>query len=126
MEVALRRRLEGVAEVRISQTRQTAEVRFAQGPHAFAASEFRAAVGEAGVEVLRFEVEACGRVEHVGDAIWFAAGPNRFAVAQALAFAGAGEVCLSAVLDDRESPGRLEQVRRETSGARRHLPSRVY
>jgi hypothetical protein len=116
MDLALRRRLEGVAEVRISQARQTAEVRFAPGPHAFAAGEFRAAVAEAGVEVLRFEVDACGRVEHAGDAIWFAAGPNRFTLAQTPAFADAGDQCLSAVLDDREPPGRLEHVRPMSGG----------
>jgi hypothetical protein len=61
MEVALRRRLEGVASISISQERQTAEVAFARGPHIFSPEEFRAAVGEADVEVLSFEIEACGR-----------------------------------------------------------------
>ena len=118
MDLALRRRLEGVAEVRISQAHQTAEVRFAPGPHVFVAGEFRAAVGEAGVEVLRFEIDVCGRVERAGEATWLVAGPNRFTLARAPAFATAGEPCLSAVLDDAVSPGRLGQVRPMPGGGR--------
>ena len=63
MEVALRRRLEGVARIAISQQHQTAEVAFAPGPYVFSPEEFRAAVGEAEVEVISFEIEACGHVK---------------------------------------------------------------
>jgi hypothetical protein len=110
MEMALRRRLDGVVDVRISQERQTADVFFSPGARAFAAAEFRGAVAEAEVEVVRFEIEACGRVEHAGDATWFAAGPNRFLLAPP-ATAPSGDQCLSADLHDGEHPARLEHVR---------------
>jgi hypothetical protein len=123
MEVALRRRLEGVASISISQQRQTAEVTFARGPHIFSPEEFRAAVGEADVEVLSFEIEACGRVEPgavpgalgaqgaagapgtagapgaPGAARWFVAGPNRFLL-KGVFPSGADTVCISGALDD--------------------------
>jgi hypothetical protein len=109
MDMALRRRLGGVAEIRISQEQQTAEVIFGVGAPAFSPSGFRAAVKEADVEVLRFEVDACGRFERVGDTAWFVAGPNRFiAVGDQL---DADSPCLSAVLDDRTALARLESVR---------------
>lgn len=110
MDMALRRRLEGVAEVRISQERQTAEVIFAAGAHAWAPGEFRAAVGEAEVEVLRFEIDACGRLEREGDTTWFVAPPGRFQVAGQQP-ADLGPTCLSADLDDSRAPGLLRRVR---------------
>jgi len=87
MEVALRRRLEGVATVAISQQHQTAEVRFAPGPHVFSAAEFRAAAGEADVEVVSFAIEACGRME-AGDT--GATGATGAAGAGGTGAAGAG------------------------------------
>jgi hypothetical protein len=60
MEAALRRRLEGVSRIAISQEQQTAEVAFGAAAVAFAPEEFRAAVGEADVEVLTFHIELCG------------------------------------------------------------------
>ena len=126
MEVALRRRLEGVASISISQQRQTAEVTFAHGPHIFSPEEFRAAVGEANVEVLSFEIEACGRVgpgalgapgaqgaqgaQGAGApgagapgaqsaARWFVAGPNRFLLSGEFP-SGADTICISGALDD--------------------------
>jgi hypothetical protein len=109
MEVALRRRLDGVAEVRISQERQTAQVIFAPGAPAFAPGEFRAAVGEADVEVLRLEIEACGRLEQEAGTTWFVAAPARFIVADAPP--DAVPRCVSAELDDRASTGRLRRLR---------------
>jgi len=136
MEVALRRRLEGVATIAISQQHQTAEVRFAPGPHVFSAAEFRAAVGEADVEVVSFAIEACGRMEagdrgdtgatgaagagapggtgaavaEVDAARWFVAGPNRFIVGRGSLSGGAA--CISAALDDRREPYELVRINR--------------
>lgn len=110
MELALRRRLEGVVDVRISQARQTAAVVFSPGAPAFAASEFRGAVGEADVEVVRFEVDACGLVERAGASTWFHAGGSRFLLT-ALPSMVTGEYCLTAVLDDGGSLARLEHIR---------------
>ena len=108
MEMALRRRLEGVAEIRISQERQSAEVRFSAGAHEFRAPEFRAAVAEADVEVLAFAIEACGRIERQGHTAWFVAEPNRFVVDGGTQLTGAA--CVSAHLDDG-APERLVGVR---------------
>jgi hypothetical protein len=110
MEVALRRRLDGVAEVRISQERQTAQVIFAPGAPAFAPGEFRAAVGEADVEVLRLEIEACGGLEQEDGTTWFVAGPARFIVADAAPPTPVPR-CVSAELDDGVAPGRLRRLR---------------
>ena len=136
MEVALRRRLEGVETVAISQQHQAAEVRFAPGPHVFSAAEFRAAAGEADVEVVSFAIEACGRMEagdtgatgatgaagagapggtgaavaEVDAARWFVAGPNRFIVGRGSLSGGAA--CISAALDDRREPYELVRINR--------------
>jgi len=110
MDMALRRRLEGVADIRISQERQTAEVFFTAGARAFDATEFRAAVGEADVEVLRLAIDACGRFERHGDTTWFVAASNRFRVADQPQPAG-DLGCLSADLDDGSVPGLLRLIR---------------
>ena len=66
MEVALRRRLEGVAEISISQREQRAEVTFVPGTVVFSSEAFRTAVAEADVEVITFDVRACGLVDGSG------------------------------------------------------------
>jgi hypothetical protein len=109
MDMALRRRLAGVVDVRISQEQQTAEV-VLSGAAAFSASEFRAAVGEADVEVIHFEIEACGRFEEGPEGVRFVAGATRFAV-PADASTQAVDRCLAARLDDSVEPGRLQAIR---------------
>jgi hypothetical protein len=124
MEVALRRRLEGVATIAISQAHQTAEVTFAPGRRVFSPEEFRAAVGEAEVEVVEFEIEACGNVISGASSAssassasgasgagaaqperWFVAGANRFVLTGELH--GDDTACVSATLDDRREPYEL-------------------
>lgn len=117
MEVALRRRLDGVAEVWISQERQTAQVIFAPGARAFAPAEFRAAVGEADVEVLGFEIEACGRLEHEHGKTWLLAGSSRFMLADAPP-GGPIPRCVTGELDDTTSPPQLRRVQRRTMDRR--------
>jgi copper chaperone CopZ len=56
MESALRRRLEGVATIKISIQQQTVEVEFTPGTRAFDEAEFRGAIAEANVEVVWMEV----------------------------------------------------------------------
>jgi hypothetical protein len=63
MEVALRRRLEGVADISISQSQQTAAVTFLSGTHEFSIAEFSAAVAEAEVEVISVQADVCGVVD---------------------------------------------------------------
>jgi hypothetical protein len=109
MELALRRRLEGVATVFISQREQTAAVVFAAGQHLFSPGEFRAAVGEADVEVISFEIEACGRVEEDGTTQWFVAGPNRFILVEGSS--GLRTACIAAALQDGRKPPELDKIR---------------
>jgi hypothetical protein len=110
MDMALRRRLDGVAEIRISQERQTAEVLFTADAQALATSEFRAAVGEADVEVLRFEIDVCGRFEREGATTLFVAASNRFLVADEPP-SSSGLTCLSADLNDGTVPALLRNIR---------------
>ena len=63
MEVALRRRLAGVADISISQSQQTAAVTFLSGTHKFSAAAFREAVAEADVEVVSLEADVCGVID---------------------------------------------------------------
>ena len=109
MEVALRRRLEGVSDIAISQREQTAEVRF-EGDHAFSPSEFRKAVGEAGVVVLRFNLDACGSVDEDGQQRWLVAGKNRWLLTGERTVAAGQPLCVSGRLDDRAEPSTLEVV----------------
>jgi hypothetical protein len=110
MDLALRRRLDGVEDVRISQEHQTADVVFAPGARPFSPGEFRAAVKEADVEVVTFEMDACGRFESGDGSDWFVAGPNRFLVAPEGEPQPTGR-CISAILRDQVAPGRLERLR---------------
>jgi hypothetical protein len=110
MEVALRRRLEGVADIAISQGQQTADVRFEPGPHRFDPKVLRAAVSETGIEVLDVDVEACGRIAVEGDRRWLEAGQNRFIVAnppQHPALPIGEAVCVNGRLDDSVDPVQL-------------------
>lgn len=99
MDVALRRRLDGVAHIAISQSQQTAEVTFAEGPHVFSPTAFREAVGEADVEVVRFEVDVCGvGVEDQGRR-WLAGRTERFLLADG-EWSPGQHVCVSGRLGD--------------------------
>ena len=107
MEVALRRRLEGVASISISQARQTAEVDFLPTPRAFSATAFREAVGEADVEVVALEVDVCGVVVQDQERRWLVAGPDRFLLANGQ-WADEQRVCLTGRLAD--GPDRVQLV----------------
>ena len=99
MDVALRRRLDGVAHIAISQSQQTAEVAFAEGPHAFSATAFREAVGEADVEVVRFEADVCGVVVEDQGRRWLAGGTERFLLADG-EWSPGQHVCVTGRLGD--------------------------
>ena len=100
MDVALRQRLDGVAHISISQSEQTAQVDFVSRPHAFSAAAFRQAVGEADVEVLRFEVDVCGVVAQDANQRWLTAGADRFLLTAGDASVGS-YVCTTGRLDDQ-------------------------
>lgn len=105
--MALRRRLEGVATVSISLSGQTAGVEFEDGRRHFSPGVFRAAVDEAGVEVLSFQVEACGVIEQTNSQRWLIAGENRFLLADGRTMRADELVCVSGRLNDRTEPPQL-------------------
>jgi hypothetical protein len=98
MEVALRRRLEGVKSVSISQSDESAAVTF-EGTHAFSAETVRQALKAADVEVVTMDVDACGSAHQTGEELWLTAGPNRFRLEGAPASRPATRVCVSGRLD---------------------------
>ena len=108
MEVALRRRLEGVEHVSISQSQQTAEVTFTSGNHAFLPAEFRNAVGEAEVEVLSLEIDACGAVEEKDGRHWFTIAGARFLLRDRVP--ANGVTCVTGQLNDHAEPFELASV----------------
>jgi hypothetical protein len=110
MEVALRRRLEGVAEISISQSEQTAEVRFASSDRLFPADAFREAVWEANVVVVQFQVDVCGSVERDGEQQWFIAGQNRWRLSGSRTVQPNALLCVSGRLDDRAQPPTLDII----------------
>lgn len=110
MEVALRRRLDGVADISISQREQTAEVTFDSAGHAFSPESFRKAVWEARVVVVSFEVDACGSATEERQQRWLIAGKNRWLLTGDGAVPLEQPVCVSGRLDDRAEPPSLEVV----------------
>jgi hypothetical protein len=114
MEVALRRRLEGVADLSISQSQQTTVVTFAPG-HAFSAAEFRRALREAEVDVLRMEIELCGAIEQTAGERSIAIAGVRF-VLRGHAAAG-GIVCVTGQLGDQADPDVIDVMKAEPAGS---------
>jgi len=100
----LRQRLDGVEDISISQTQQTAEVVFTPGAGAFVPADFRSAVRQAGVQVLSFEIEACGVVEARDGSRWLDAGANRFVVREPDDLPIGEALCVSGRLDDSADP----------------------
>ncbi len=76
MEIALQR-LDGVDQVTISMERQELVVTYT-GRGSFDPAALREAVGYANVTILRFEIQARGRIRVRGDVQVFIAGRNRF------------------------------------------------
>lgn len=107
MEWGLRRRLDGVATISISQSRQTAAVEFADGGQRFSPRVFRDVLDETGVEVVAFQVDACGAIEQTQNQRWLVAGDNRFLLEEDGTAPVGQPLCVSGRLDDRAEPYRL-------------------
>ena len=106
-EVALRQRLAGVVTVSISQGQQTIAVALSNGAGLFSPAVFRDAVAGTGIEVLTFQVDACGVVEETESQHWFVAGENRFSLEDPKKVPEGELLCVSGRLDDRVTPYRL-------------------
>jgi hypothetical protein len=113
MEVGLRKRLEGAADISISQGQQTAVVRFQPAARTWSPEAFREAARETAVKVLRFEIEACGRVEGDDPQRWLVAGESRYLVTGSHAIPLDSNVCVSGPFDDAATPPRLQVARLE-------------
>jgi hypothetical protein len=107
MEVALRRRLVGVADVSISQSEQTAAVMFTPGTTTFSAAEFRSAIAEADVEVVAMEVSVCGTVNERQELRSGNAGQLIVRLRDSDAEVGAS-ICATGRLDDGAEPYELQ------------------
>jgi hypothetical protein len=105
--MALRQRLEGVVDISISQSEQTVAVEFAYGRSVLSPAIFREALTNAGVEVLRFQIDACGAVEEAPGRRWFVAGANRFALDDDGETPIGSPVCVVGSLDDASTPYRF-------------------
>jgi len=105
MEVALRRRLEGVAYIAISQSEQTASVTFDGEGALFSPQAFRTALAEASVELLTITIEACGIVHHNDSGRWLTAGQTRFLLRNAAAVPVGISACVTGALyEDGDAP----------------------
>ena len=116
METALRR-LEGVDKISISVSEQKFQVTLKPGA-AFRPADIRAAVGKAGVKVVRFRIEARGRIEEQGGKRYFLAGDDKFLVAVPGKLAD-GPVSIEGTVDDAAAPGQLKILKA------RPVPSRT-
>jgi hypothetical protein len=105
--MALRERLEGVADISISQSQQTVAVEFGIGGDVLSPAAFREAVAKAGVKILRFQIDACGAVEESPGQRWFVAGANRFALDDGGEVPVGLPVCVVGSLDDASTPYRF-------------------
>jgi hypothetical protein len=76
MEIALRR-LDGVDQVAISMEKQEVAVTY-KGAASFQPKALREAVANASVSIVRFQIQARGRVQAQGDRQVFIAGKDRF------------------------------------------------
>src|SRR5689334_11340008 len=105
METALRR-LDGVDKISISVSEQKFNVTLKPGA-AFHPSDIRAAVGKAGVKVVRFRIDARGHLEEQGGKRYFLAGEDKFLVAAPAKMAN-GPVSIEGTVDDAAEPWQLK------------------
>lgn len=104
----MRRRLEGVAHIAISQSEQSASVTFDARGAFFSPEDFRAAVGEASVEVLTMTIEACGIVHDTENGRWLRAGQNRFPLRNADSAPVGISACMTGALYEHSAGPQLD------------------
>ena len=102
MEIALRR-LDGVDKVTISIQQQALSVTLKPGS-SFDPRGIRDAVAQADVSILRFYVEARGRVEQKGDERYFVAGKDRFLLVASPDVPVGEPIWVNALVDDTANP----------------------
>ena len=105
METALRR-LDGVDKISISVPEQKFQVTLKPGA-VFRPAEIRAAVGKAGVKVVRFTIDAKGRVAEEEGRRIFLAGKQKFLVASDAKVSN-GYAVIEGTVDDAAAPMQLK------------------
>lgn len=105
METELRR-LDGVDKISISIAQQKFEVTYKPGA-AFRPAEIRAAVGKAGVKVLRFRISARGRIQEEAGKRFFLAGEEKFLLSAAPKIPD-GLLSIEGSVDDAGAPLQLK------------------
>ena len=106
LETALRRRLDSVA-INFRPDRQTVDLEFEHTASAFSSASFRQAVAQGGGEVLKIDIEACGKVDTVDGKSWITSGSTRLLLDGPGPFSTGIEICVTGELRDQVSPPRL-------------------
>lgn len=105
MEIALRR-LDGVDKISISISEQKFQITYKPGAH-FEPAEIRDAVAQAGVDVVRLQIFARGRVLAEGGRHIFIAGKDKFLLV-ASSKTPSQMVSIEGTVDDSGEPLRLK------------------
>ena len=109
MELALKR-LDGVDKVAISIQRQQFVVLYKPGA-VFAPKDLRAAVAQASVSVVQFQIQARGQVQAEGGKQFFVAGKDRFLLVDSPKMpAGTPLIVGGNVLNDSVAPYQLKVI----------------
>jgi hypothetical protein len=108
MEIALRR-LDGVNKIHISIRDQRFEITYKPGA-TFQPEDIREAVARAEVDVLRFRINARGRVHEEGGNRIFIAGKDNFLLVDSPKIPSERPISIEGTVDDFAAPLRLTIV----------------
>jgi hypothetical protein len=108
MEIALRR-LDGVSKIYISIREQRFELTYKPGA-TFQPEEVRDAVARAEVDVLRFRINARGRVHEESGKRFFMAGKNKFLLVASPKLPSESPISVKGTVDDSAVPLRMTVV----------------
>ena len=106
LENSLRRQY-GKSSIEVSDEKDTATIRFAEGED-FSPSEFRAAVERVRMKVVSLHVEACGTLRADNGVTVLTAGANRFVARSSQPLPVGKSICGTGTLDTRSDPAIFE------------------
>ena len=106
MEIALRR-LAGADKIWISISEQRFQVTYKSGA-SFQPQDIRGAVAKAGVEVLRFQITARGRVHEEAGKQFLIAGKDKFLLVASPKMPSKGSISIEGTVDDSAGPLQLK------------------
>src|SRR5215510_9454250 len=106
MEIALRR-LDGVDKISISISEQRFEVSF-KPEASFQPAKIRAAVAQADVKVVRFRINARGRIHNQAGKRYFVAGNDKFLLTGSPVIPSEATLFIMGAVDDSTEPLQLK------------------